>query len=107
VMQIMEDLANDVQIDAKHSFEDVIEPVEDFHQKWRHKIAAIGGVDVDLLARGTEDQVRDRTLQILNACAPDGAYIAGSGNSITNYIPVNNYLAMLEAVNEFNKSFEP
>jgi uroporphyrinogen decarboxylase len=99
---IMEDLANDVQIDAKHSYEDVIEPVEDFHMKWRHKIAAIGGVDVDVLSRGSEDDVRHRTMGILNACAADGAYAAGSGNSITNYIPVDNYLAMIEAVNEFN-----
>jgi len=99
---IMDDLANDVQIDAKHSFEDVIEPVEDFHMKWRHKIAAVGGVDIDLLARGTEEQVRNRTLQILNTCGPDGAYIAGSGNSITNYIPTGNYLAMVEAVHEYN-----
>lgn len=99
---VMEDLANDVCIDAKHSFEDVIEPVEEFHRRWRHKVAAIGGVDVDILTRGTPEQVRDRTRRILNACAPDGAYAAGSGNSIANYIPPDNYLAMVEAVHEYN-----
>ncbi len=102
ISSIMEDLANDICIDAKHSYEEVIEPVEDFHMKWRHKVAAIGGVDIDLLARGTEEQVRNRTLQILNSCAPDGAYCAGSGNSVTNYVPVNNYLAMVEALHAFN-----
>lgn len=102
VSSIMDDLANDVRIDAKHSFEDVIEPVESFHQKWRHKVSVIGGVDVDLLARGTEERVRDRALQILHGCAPDGAYCAGSGNSVTNYIPVGNYLAMVEALHQYN-----
>ncbi len=99
---IMADLADDVRIDAKHSFEQVIEPVEHFHAAWHHKMAAIGGVDVDLLSRGAPEQVRTRTLQILETCAPGGAYCAGSGNSITNYIPVENYLAMVEAVHDYN-----
>jgi uroporphyrinogen decarboxylase len=100
--QIMDDLADDVKIDAKHSFEEVIEPVERFYARWREKVTTIGGVDVDLLARGTEAQVHQRALAILQACAPGGAYVAGSGNSVTNYIPVDNYLAMVEALHEYN-----
>lgn len=100
--QIMEDLANDVCIDAKHSFEDVIEPVETFHRKWGHKLAAIGGVDVDVLTRGSEEDVVRRTDEVLQACAPKGSYAAGTGNSVTNYIPVDNYLAMVETVYSFN-----
>jgi len=62
----------------------------------------LGGVDVDLLSRGTEDDVRHRTEQILTACAPGGGYACGSGNSITNYIPTPNYLVMLETIHRFN-----
>ena len=32
----------------------------------------------------------------------DGGYAIGSGNTIANYIPVDNYLSMIEAANEFN-----
>ncbi|MBI4579413.1 MAG: hypothetical protein HY718_06895, partial [Planctomycetes bacterium] len=46
---IMPDLVDDVGIDAKHSFEDVIQPVEEFHRQWGGRVAAIGGVDMDLL----------------------------------------------------------
>jgi uroporphyrinogen decarboxylase len=99
---IIPDLVDDVQIDAKHSFEDVIQPVEDFHREWCGRVAALGGVDVDLLCRGDEDSVRRRTLQILQACAPRGAYACGSGNSVANYVPVNNYLAMVETLHRFN-----
>lgn len=101
---IMPDLAGEVGIDAKHSFEDVIEPVEVFHRQWGDQVAAIGGVDVDLLSRGDEKSVRRRTLEILGACAPRGAYACGSGNSVTNYVSVENYLAMVEAVHDFNGS---
>jgi uroporphyrinogen decarboxylase len=59
-------------------------------------------VDVDLLSRGTEEAIRHRTQQILTACAPGGGYACGSGNSITNYMPTVNYLAMIETNHRFN-----
>jgi len=102
VKVILPDLVETVGIDAKHSFEDIIQPVEDFHRQWGDRIAAIGGVDIDILSRRDEEAVRQRTLQILERCAPRGGYIAGSGNSITNYVPAGNYLAMVEAIHRFN-----
>ncbi|MCL5996423.1 MAG: uroporphyrinogen-III decarboxylase-like protein [Chloroflexi bacterium] len=92
---IMGDLIDDVKIDAKHSFEDVIQPVESFVAQYGGQVAVIGGVDVDLLARGTEEQIRARTRQILTRCAPGGGYILGSGNTFANYIPLQNFLCML------------
>lgn len=99
---IVPDLADEVGFDALHSFEDVIEPVEVFYNKWHEKTAVIGGVDVDLLTRGTEEAVVKRTREILEACAPGGGYACGSGNSVANYIPVNNYLAMIETIHRYN-----
>jgi uroporphyrinogen decarboxylase len=102
VEAVMPDLINDVKIDAKHSFEDVIVGVEEFQRRWGLEIAVLGGVDVDLLSRQSPEQVRRRTRQILEACAPAGGYACGSGNSITNYVPTANYLAMVETVHQFN-----
>jgi uroporphyrinogen decarboxylase len=98
----MEDLITDVKIDAKHSFEDVIEPVEEFSAQYGKRVAVIGGIDIDLLARGTEEQVRQRTREVLNSCAPGGGYILGSGNSVANYVPLKNFLAMLDEGWKFN-----
>jgi len=100
---VMEDLIEDVGIDARHSFEDAIQPVERFTERYGKRVAVIGGVDVDLLARGNEEQVRRRTRQILEACAPSRAYLLGSGNSITNYVQPQNFLAMLDEGRRFNK----
>ncbi|MHC4445843.1 MAG: uroporphyrinogen decarboxylase family protein [Planctomycetota bacterium] len=99
---VMPDLINNVEIDAKHSFEDVIMPVEECKQRWGKDIAVLGGVDVDLLCRGTGDQVRERTRRILDTCASDGGYACGSGNSVTNYVQPTNYLAMIETVHRYN-----
>ena len=93
---VMDDLIDDVGIDARHSYEDAIEPVEDYCARYADRIAVVGGVDVDLMARGTEEQVRLRTRRVLEACAPTGAYVLGSGNSIANYIPPRNFLAMVD-----------
>lgn len=99
---LMEDLIEVVGIDGKHSFQDNIEPVEQTYEKYGDRIAIIGGLDVDLLARGTEKQVRERTRQILEACAPNGNFCIGSGNSITDYCRLENFLAMLEEWKRWN-----
>jgi len=106
IHDIVPDLVDDVGIDAKHSFEDAIEPVEEFITRWGVRIAVMGGVDVNLLALGDEAAVRTRVRRILEHAAPTGAYVCGSGNSIPNYVPPANYLAMLETLAEFNASRE-
>jgi uroporphyrinogen decarboxylase len=99
---VMEDLIDDVGIDSKHSFEDAILPVEEFSKRYNHRISVIGGVDVDLLCRGTEEDIRKRTRAILEACAPSRGYILGTGNSVPNYIPMQNFLTLLDEGQRFN-----
>jgi len=89
--------------DAKHSFEDKIMPVEEVSRLWGSRIAVLGGVDMDLLARGSQEEVRQRTREILNSCAAAGTgYCLGTGNSVANYIPTENYLAMLDEGRRWN-----
>ena len=92
----MEDLIDYVGIDGKHSYEDKIMPVEEAANLWGDRISILGGVDMDLLARGTEEQVRVRTRQILDSCGLSGSYCLGTGNTVANYIPIRNYVAMLD-----------
>jgi uroporphyrinogen decarboxylase len=77
--------------------------VEQVYQQYADRIAIVGGVDINLLASGTEEQVRKRTRQILEACAPGGHYVLGTGNSVVNYIPISNYLAMLDEGRKWNE----
>jgi len=94
--QVMGDLIEDVKIDAFHAFQDVIMPVWDFKKKYGDRISALGGVDVDKLTRFDKEALRRYVKKILRACMPGGRYALGSGNSVTNYIPPDNYLVMLE-----------
>lgn len=98
---IMEDLIDDVCIDGKHSFEDVIEDVVTAKRQYGDRIAILGGIDVDFLCRSDEAAVRKRVRDTLDVCHPGGGYVLGTGNSVANYIPVDNYLAMLDEGRRF------
>jgi len=98
---IMEDLIEDVRIDARHSFEDVIEPVTLAKERYGDRIALLGGIDVDFLCRADARAVRRRVRETLRACMPGGGYVLGTGNSVANYIPLDNYLAMLDEGRRF------
>ncbi len=92
---IMEDLISYVGIDAKHSYEDETTPVVNAKRKYGDRIAILGGIDVDKLARFNVEDVERYTLETLKKCALGGGYALGSGNTIANYVKVENYLAML------------
>jgi len=96
VLAIMDDLINDVGIDGKHSFEDAIIPVEEFQKLYGNRIAVLGGVDLNILGAGTPEMVRKRTRQLIETCGAKGRFAVGSGNSIPTYVPVDNYLAMID-----------
>jgi uroporphyrinogen decarboxylase len=93
---IYEDLIAEVGIDGKHSFEDAILPVQDFQARYGDRIAVLGGIDVDILASASPEQVRRKTRSLIEVSGVRGRYAVGSGNSIPSYIPVENYLAMVD-----------
>jgi uroporphyrinogen decarboxylase len=94
--RVYDDLIEDCRIDAKHSFEDVILPVEEFKRRYGRRITPLGGLDVDLLCRGSEEEIRRYTRGKIERCFADGYYALGTGNSLTNYMPVSNYLIALD-----------
>ena len=56
----------------------------------------VGNIDVDLLARGTPEQVEKEVIRLLREVAPGGGYCLGSGNTVAEYVKFENYLAMIE-----------
>jgi uroporphyrinogen decarboxylase len=93
---IMDDLIDDVKIDAKHSFEDKILPVTEAKRRYGDRIAILGGVDMNFLCTANPEAIRRYVRKVIEICAPGGGYALGTGNSVANYIPFENYLAMLD-----------
>ncbi len=94
--EIIDDLIDDVGIDGKHSFEDTIEDVRAVKHTYGRRTALLGGIDVDFLCRSDEAAIRSRVRETVETCSPGGGYCLGTGNSVANYIPLDNYLAMLD-----------
>lgn len=92
---VMEDIISDVKIDAKHSFEDTYLSVIEAKKRYGHRIGLVGGIDMDVLSRRTTKEVKEYVSRVLRVCKPGGGYCLGSGNSVANYVPLENYLTML------------
>lgn len=101
LLEIMPEIIDDLKYDAKHSFEDQILPVEEAYENWQQRIAVMGGIDLNFICAATPTQVSTRALKLLEQTAERGAYGLGSGNSIPDYVPHANFLAMIDAVAQF------
>ena len=82
--------------DAKHSFEDNIQPIWELKDEYGDRIAFLGGFDMDKISSMSEHDVRAHTRTLIEKCAPGGGWALGTGNSVASYVPVENLLAMLE-----------
>ncbi|HEX2999043.1 MAG TPA: uroporphyrinogen-III decarboxylase-like protein, partial [Armatimonadota bacterium] len=72
-------------------------PVEQFKQQYGTRITPLGGLDVDRICRDTPEELRRYTRAKIEQCfAADGWWALGTGNSLTDYMPVENYLTVLE-----------
>jgi uroporphyrinogen decarboxylase len=97
IFEIMEDVVA-LGIDAKHSTEDVNAPYDRWIRDYSSRIALVGGFDLGFLCQSDEATVYNTVLKegarFRAACR---GYALGSGNSIPDYVPVENYRAMCRA----------
>ncbi len=96
--QVLPDLVDGVGINALHALPPGIYDIEELKAQYGGRLALIGNVDVDLLARGRPEEVRRWVRNLIERAGPGGGLAVGSTNSITNYCKLENYVAMLEEV---------
>lgn len=96
---VMDDIIDDMKYDAKHSYEDKITPVEEAYARWGSRIAILGGIDVDFVCRSSKAQIQERSRRMLQLSEQKGGYALGTGNSVPEYVPQENYLAMIQVAN--------
>jgi uroporphyrinogen decarboxylase len=67
-------------------------------RKWGKKLCLIGNINLDsTLTLGTPEDVKAEVHERIRTLAPGGGYMVASSNSITDYVPLENMKAMLEA----------
>lgn len=105
IFEVMDDLIDIVGIDAKHSNEDQIARFPDWVQRYGTRIGNFGGIDTDAVCRLDKPALRKYIVNVLDACTGHGGFAFGSGNSIPDYVPADNYVAMTEIVREYRGDF--
>jgi len=72
-------------------------------KKYKDKLCLLGNIELDILIRGNSEDVKKLVRYNLENVAKDGFYACGTSNSITEKVPVENYLTLVETVKEYNK----
>ena len=78
--------------------------IVELKRKVKNKLALLGSIDLDFpLSRGTPDDVQQYVKKRISETAPGGGFAIGSSNSVTHYVPLDNYKMMLETVNKYGE----
>lgn len=89
---------------AIHGCEKQANDLADLVARFGDAICLVGNMDVVFLTRANLEQVRTETRKMLQIGIQKGRYIAACNTSPQDYIPDENYLAMSEAIRDFNNS---
>ena len=94
----------DCGVDALHPIEPKAMDLAEVKKRYGQRLCLIGGVDVDLLCRGTPEEVEQQVKHNIEVAAYDGGYCIGSGNSIPDYVNYENYLTLLKAARKYGEN---
>ena len=98
--RIIDDMV-EIGIDGRHSYEDNILPVEEAYERYHDRFAIMGGVDLDFICRSRPEEVYARAKALIDQTSQRGGYALGTGNSVPEYVPDENYFAMIQAALDF------
>lgn len=85
-----------------HPIQPNVMEIKEIKEKYGKTLTLLGNINLEFpLALGTPEDVRQEVRARIKEIAPGGGYLLSSSNSITNYVPIENFRAMIEAVFEF------
>ncbi len=90
--------------DALHPIEPKAMDITQLKQEIGDRICLIGNIDLNYtLTRGTPREVEDEVRERIRTVGPGGGYCLGSANSVTSYVPFENFNAMREAAFRYGR----
>lgn len=94
--RVLADLV-ECSFDCIHPLEPPMNDIITVKRQWGHRISVAGNIDLKAtLCGGTPADVEAEVRQKAAALAPGGGWLIGSSNSIPDFVPFENYLALLE-----------
>ncbi len=101
IMPILEDIL-DMGVSGLHPLEPGCMDIKAVKEKYGDRVCLWGNIDIRYtLTRGTPEEVDAEVKQRIEAIAPGGGYILGSGNGLPEYCKLENVWAMAKAVEKY------
>jgi corrinoid protein of di/trimethylamine methyltransferase len=92
----------DAGVDCVHPLDPYGVDYRELKKKFGGAVCMAGNIDIEYpLTHGTPEEVREDVRKHMEVMKPGGGYVCGSSHSIVNYIPHENFIAMLNAVHTF------
>jgi len=100
---LMDDF-EDIGFNAIHPVEPKAMDLTELKEKLGHQFCFLGAIDLgEVLVRGTPATVDEAVRECIRIAAPGGGYAVGSSNSVTYWVPMENYRAMLDATAKYGE----
>jgi len=91
-------------VNALHPIEPKAMDIVELKGRVQGKLCLIGNIDLGYtLTRGTPAEVEAEVRTRIAALAPGGGYCVGSSNTVTEYVPLANFRAMVEATRRWGR----
>jgi len=76
----------------------------DYKRRYGDRVSLSGNIDIAWpLVKGTPEDVERDVKEHTDVLKPGGRWIAGSSHSIVNYIPHENFIAMINAIHKYGR----
>ena len=98
---IVDDLI-EIGIDCINPMDPYCVDYREYKKKYGKRVALAGNIDIEFpLAKGTPEDVEKDVKEHMDVLKPGYGYIACSSHSIVNYIPYENFVAMINAIHKY------
>lgn len=81
-----------------HPVEPEVNDLPRLKKQWAGRLALAGGISTALLAQGTREEVENTVRATCRALAPGGGYVLGSSRGISQDVPPQNLMALIQAL---------
>ena len=86
---------------ALHPIEPESMDIYALRERVGRRLCLVGNISVNTLSIGSAAEIRTLVKDRITRLGYDGAYCVGSSNSVPNYVPLENYLTMLETAAQY------
>lgn len=91
-------------VDGLHPIEPKAMDIVWLKQSYGDRLALLGNIDLGYtLTRGTPEEVDAEVKLRIKQLAPGGGYLCGASNSVPEYVPFDNFMAMRQAIFKYGQ----